>query len=85
LYRYVPKDLIERPKQGFSIPIDEWIRGPLMEWAEEMLRKENIEPYGYLNYELIHKKWEEHKKRKRNWGNQLWTVLMFQAWFKRNY
>jgi len=80
LYKYVPKELIERPKQGFSIPLGEWLRGPLRDWAENLLDPARLEQEGFLRHEPIHEKWIEHLSGKRNWEHQLWSVLMFQAW-----
>jgi asparagine synthase (glutamine-hydrolysing) len=84
LYKYVPKELIERPKQGFGIPIDRLLRTTLRDWAESLLNRDRIESDGYLNYPLIHQKWEEHQSGTKNWQHQLWTVLMFQSWLKEN-
>jgi len=80
LYKYIPRELIERPKQGFSIPLGEWLWGPLRDWAENLLDPDRLQREGFFRHELIQKKWIEHLSRKRNWQNQLWTVLMFQAW-----
>ena len=80
LSQYMPPALFERPKMGFSIPLDAWLRGPLRDWAETLLNKNTIQAQGYLNWEPIRKKWEEHVTGKRNWQYPLWTVLMFQAW-----
>jgi len=82
LYKYVPSELIERPKQGFSIPLGEWLRGPLRDWAENLLDPVRLKQEGFLRYEPIHKKWTEHLSGKRNWEHQLWSVLMFQAWLE---
>lgn len=80
LDRYVPRSLIERPKAGFSVPIGSWLRGPLREWAEELLDPKKLIEQGFFACEPIRKKWEEHLDRKRDWSSQLWGVLMFQAW-----
>lgn len=83
LYRYVPKELIERPKQGFAIPLDAWLRGPLRDWAENLLDVQRLHQESYLRPEPIRKKWEEHLSGRRNWQYWLWNVLMFQSWRER--
>lgn len=83
LYKYVPKELIERPKQGFGMPLGQWLRGPLREWAENLLDPHRITREGYLRCEPIQQKWKEHLSGKRNWEHSLWSVLMFQAWLER--
>lgn len=84
LYKYVPKEMIERPKQGFGIPIDRLLRTSLHDWAESLLDRHKIESAGYLNYPLIRQKWEEHQSGLRNWQHHLWSVLMFQSWIEQN-
>lgn len=83
LYRYVPQDLIERPKQGFGIPLDAWLRGPLRDWADALLDEARLDHEGYLRSEPIRRKWREHLSGRRNWQHWLWNVLMFQAWRER--
>jgi asparagine synthase (glutamine-hydrolysing) len=84
LYKYVPKQLIERPKTGFSIPIADWLRGPLREWAEDNLSESRIKSEGYLNQELISLIWQEHISGRYDWSDRLWGVLMFESWLKDN-
>jgi asparagine synthase (glutamine-hydrolysing) len=80
LYRHVPKELVERPKTGFAMPIGGWLRGPLRAWAEELLSDKRLAEGGLLNPAPIRARWQEHIEGKRNWHASLWTVLMFQAW-----
>jgi asparagine synthase (glutamine-hydrolysing) len=82
LYRYVPKAMIERPKAGFAVPIDRWLRGPLRGWAESMLYASRLRQEGFFNPEPIRKAWTEHLSGKRNWQYDLWAVLMFQSWLE---
>lgn len=82
LYRHVPRELIERPKQGFAVPLDRWLRGPLRDWAEDLLDKERLRRDGYFSVNTVRQAWSEHLSGKHNRQHELWNVLMFQAWLK---
>jgi asparagine synthase (glutamine-hydrolysing) len=84
LNKYVPKNLTERPKMGFAVPIDTWLRGPLRDWAENLLNEKRLSEEGYFNPKLIRDKWTEHLSGKKNWQHHLWDILMFQAWIDAN-
>ena len=83
LYKYVPKVLIERTKAGFAIPVGQWIRGPLREWAADLLNEERIRREGYFNPELVQQLWQQHLSGKYDWTPRLWAILMFQAWLDK--
>jgi asparagine synthase (glutamine-hydrolysing) len=83
LYKYVPEELIDRPKAGFGVPIGLWLRGPLRQWAEELLNTERLEYEGYFYAKPIQKKWKEHLSGKFDHTGSLWTVLMFQSWLEQ--
>lgn len=82
LYRYVPPKLVERPKVGFSVPIDSWLRGPLRDWAEALLDETRLRSQGFFDVAPVRQKWAEHLAEKQNWHYSLWNVLMFQAWLE---
>jgi asparagine synthase (glutamine-hydrolysing) len=76
----VPQALIERPKVGFGVPLEHWLRGPLRDWAEDLLSEARIKRDGFLNAGPVRQRWHEHLSGKRNWQHSIWCVLMFQAW-----
>lgn len=80
LERYVPRSMFDRPKQGFSIPVGEWLRGPLLEWAESLLAEERLNREGFFHAPLIRRRWQQHLSGHDDWSYHLWGILMFQAW-----
>ena len=80
LDRYIPRALMDRPKMGFGVPLDQWLRGPLKEWASELMEPKQLRDQGMLDAALVSRRWKEHLSGNRNCQYQLWSVLMFQAW-----
>ena len=80
LSRYVPDILIERPKTGFALPISDWLRGPLREWSEDLMGERRLRDEGYFRPDTVREMWNEHLSGQRDQGDQIWTILMFQAW-----
>lgn len=85
LYKYVPPALIERPKMGFGIPLHDWLRGALRDWAESLLDEERLRREGFFHPQPIRQKWTAHLAGDRNWEHLIWDVLMFQAWLENTH
>lgn len=82
LTRYIPSELMERPKQGFSVPIAQWMREPLRDWAETLLNESRLKQEGYLNASQVRSAWKNHLAGRGHHEHDLWCVLMFQAWLE---
>ena len=81
LNEFIPSDLIERPKMGFSIPLDSWLRGPLKNWASSLLSKKNLQKFDFFNSQSIQEVWQNHLDMKKRNENLIWSLLMFIQWF----
>lgn len=81
LYKYVPRRLTERPKMGFGVPIDRWLRGPLRGWAESLLSERALSEHGLFHVQHIRNKWKEHVSGDCNWQYLLWDIIVFQDWY----
>ncbi len=82
LYRHVPKETMERPKMGFTVPLGEWLREPLREWARELIDPKKLRQQGYFKSDPVTNMWNEHLDGRANWGHQLWSIFMFQGWLE---
>jgi asparagine synthase (glutamine-hydrolysing) len=80
LHRLVPRELVDRPKQGFGVPIEYWLRHELRDWATDLLSPSRLRAHGLLDVEVVQGLLHEHLDGRRSWAAQLWTLLMFQAW-----
>jgi len=80
LHSLVPRELVDRPKQGFGVPIEQWLRGELRDWARDLLSADTIKRDGFFDPAVVTRYLDEHVSGRRSWATQLWTVLMFQAW-----
>jgi asparagine synthase (glutamine-hydrolysing) len=83
LYRHVPKQLVERPKMGFAVPLGDWLRGPLRAWAEDLLAERRLREGGYFDPAMVRQVWDDQVRGGRNREYMLWNVLMFEAWRER--
>ena len=84
LYRHVPESLFNRSKRGFTIPLGDWLKDPLKDWAYDLINKKKIKDSGFFDSESVHSLWNEHIEEKGNWSHQLWNILMFQMWYDKN-
>ena len=80
LHQYVPRELVDRPKKGFSLPVEEWLRGSLREWAEQLLCETRLRREGYFQPAIVRKIWEDHLSGQRDFRHHVWALLMFQSW-----
>ena len=85
LYRYVPEALLDRPKKGFNLPLNEWLRGPLKDWAEDLLSTQNLNKHHIFDTDYVRNIWLQHLSGKRQFGYRLWSILMFQVWYAENF
>ena len=85
LYRHVPKQLVDRPKMGFGVPIAKWLRHELLDWADELLNDPEIRKLSHLAYHSIDQKWQQHRQNKANWEFHLWDILMLHGWIKHRF
>lgn len=84
LKRYLPSYLFQRPKSGFSVPIGDWLKGPLKNWAEELLDPSRLKKEEFFDHNVVNLKWEEHINGEKDWSKLLWSILIFQIWLDHN-
>ncbi|MGI9221340.1 MAG: asparagine synthase-related protein, partial [Woeseiaceae bacterium] len=84
LKRYLPDALFDRPKHGFNVPVGDWLRGPLRDWAHDLLHSPRIQSDGFLDATGIQKRWDQHMSGRRDCGRELWAILMVQAWLENS-
>ncbi len=84
LHKKIPRDLFDRQKQGFGVPVADWLRGPLKDDFEAMISKSSIQQYDFIDYDLINKKWNQHLNKSHNWAPSLWSIYMLQLWSENN-
>ncbi len=82
LSKYVPRNLFERPKMGFGVPIDDWLRGSLRDWAEDLLSEKSLRDIGFFNAEIIRSRWAQHVRKEHDWHYFIWDMLMFIEWYR---
>jgi asparagine synthase (glutamine-hydrolysing) len=82
LYRHVPKELIERPKMGFGVPVGDWLRGPMRQWGESLLDERRLRTDGLLRPEAVRRAWTRHLSGQVNFQSRLWPILMLQQWLE---
>ncbi|HEU4630935.1 MAG TPA: asparagine synthase (glutamine-hydrolyzing) [Gemmatimonadaceae bacterium] len=80
LHEYVPREIVDRPKRGFAVPLADWLRGPLHDWAGDLLAPDRLRREGFFEVRTLMRRWREHARAEQDWSAQLWPVLMFQAW-----
>lgn len=80
LYRQAPRELFDRPKSGFGIPVGEWLKGPLRSWAEDLLEPRRMTEEGWLDARIVRRRWDMHLNGRRDSTPAIWAILMFQAW-----
>ena len=84
LYKYIPEEFFDRPKSGFGIPLGEWFRGPLKEWAEDLISENLLKKYNLIDSKIVQNIWNEHLSGKKNNEHALWSILIFQSWCQDN-